>query len=378
MNSNGMSNYGPEDFSWELWHRGPVFDRENVILVHGFRFPWFPSRGKCDYQFGKLDKLLQIVERGYNVWQFEYASAFWGTYDSIEEYAKRLGEAITKIRRVTGGDSFSVIAYSMGGIIARQYIANKVKNGVNKLLTLAAPHMGNLRFQPWNLKWTDRILPRAAVELRPDSKLLWDLNTRVEATIVPEFAAIGGYSWGATDGLIELGSTSLVKDQDGSNIPNPYFTGVNRSHFNIHNIKNSDDEVFQLILNFLRGGVLGIRRRKSAEKPGDYNVPHFLTFALRQKPRKRMTYPCVVVKNTGHRYPGVRVLSQVARTDDGSYIYTVQLRPDDHGEARVYYTSKKYVEVNVNSSQSTLATEPIGIPNHCIKPSEERKTILAR
>ncbi|MBM3156411.1 MAG: carboxypeptidase regulatory-like domain-containing protein, partial [Chloroflexi bacterium] len=25
-----MLNYGPEDFTWELWHKGPLFDRENV------------------------------------------------------------------------------------------------------------------------------------------------------------------------------------------------------------------------------------------------------------------------------------------------------------------------------------------------------------
>ena len=68
----------------------------------------------------------------------------------------------------------------------------------------------------------------------------------------------------------------------------------------------------------------------------------------------------VVVRNTGHRYPGYKVLSQGARTKDGAYIFTVQMQSDDDGEARVYYARGKYATVRVRRGQSTIVSEPIG------------------
>ena len=37
-------NYGPTDFSYELWHYGPIFSsKQNVVLVHGINV-WTPRR----------------------------------------------------------------------------------------------------------------------------------------------------------------------------------------------------------------------------------------------------------------------------------------------------------------------------------------------
>jgi hypothetical protein len=220
--------------------------------------------------------------------------------------------------------------------------------------------MGTLRFEPFNLKWADKLVPRAGAELRPDSRLLWDLNTDVSSSSLPEFAAIGGYSWGRTDGVIEMGSTSLVRsNHDGSLADKLHFVGVKRSHLNINRIGNKKDEVFQLIRSFLHGGVAGISSLRPAEKPEDYNVHFFLTFALKDNPRWRMIYPCVVMTNTGHRYWGFRVFSQGAKTENGGNIFTVQLRPNEEGEARIYYARGKYVTAQVHKGQSTVVTEPI-------------------
>jgi pimeloyl-ACP methyl ester carboxylesterase len=354
-------NYGPSDLSWKLWHRGPVFDRENVVLVHGFRVPLFPAKGKCNRQFAELDELLQSNERRYNVWQFEYAGSYWGTPDKVETYAARLGQAVDRIGELTGNDTCSIVAYSLGGIIARHYLISGGKPRVDKLLTLATPHLGTLRFEPFNLRWANRIFPRAAVELRPDSRLLWDLNTNVDASTAPEFAAIGGYSWGHTDGLIEMGSASLTQAKpDGSLARSHYFTAVNRSHPSINRIRNEDDEVYQLIRGFLRGGVEGINSIRSSEKPGDYNVRPFLTFSLEDNPRYRWIYPAVDIANTGRRYRGFKVFSQGARTGDGSHIFTVQLRPDDDGDAYICYAPGRYTTVRIQKGQSTIAARPIG------------------
>jgi len=214
---------------------------------------------------------------------------------------------------------------------------------------------------PFDLQWPGRFVPRAAAELRPDSRLLWDLNTKVGSSTAPEFAAVGGYSWGHTDGLIEIGSASLVKsDTDGSVAERLYFAGVNRSHLNINDIRDRGDEVFQLIRGFLHGGLAGISRLRPAEEPGYYDGRPFLTFALRQEPRRRRVYPFVVVKNTRHRYSGYRVFSQGARTEDGSYIFTVRLQPDDEGEAKIHYARGEYTTVQVHRGQSTIVTERLG------------------
>jgi hypothetical protein len=139
-----------------------------------------------------------------------------------------------------------------------------------------------------------------------------------------------------------------------------YFAGVDRSHLNINQITDEDDEVYQMLRSFLLEGVAGISSVRPPERPGDYNVHPLLTFALRERPRWRMLYPSVVVTNTGRRYRGLRVMSQGARTGDGSYIFTVPLKPDDHGEARVFYARGRYATVMIQRGQSTVVREPIG------------------
>lgn len=354
-----MLNYGPYDYSWRLWHKGPVFRRENVVLVHGFKFPGFTRSTRCEEQFTRLDDLLQTKEHQYNVWQFEYSDNARGTLGTASKYASRLGKAINKIGEITGNSLCSIVAYSMGGIVARQYIAAEGKSRVAKLLTLATPHLGTLRFEPFNLRWPDKLIPRAGAELRPDSRFLWDLNTSADSN-VPEFAAIGGNSRGHTDGLVEMSSTSLARfNSDGTVFENLYFAAVNRSHLNINQIKDKRDEVFQLISSFLRSGIAGISHLRPAEEPKDYGVHFFLTFALKDKPRWRKIYPCVVVAKTGRRYWGFRVFSQGAKTQTGAYIFTVRLRPDEEGEVRIYFARGKYVTAPVQRGQSTIVTEPL-------------------
>lgn len=359
MSIDGVRNYGPNDSSWELWHRGPVRDSENVVLVHGYRFPWTARKGKCDRQFADLDILLQDEDDRFNVWQFEYAGGVWGTAGPAATYASRLGEAIARIESLTGSDTCSIVAYSMGGIIARQYIISGGRPRVAKLLTLATPHLGTLRFQPFSVRWPS-FFPQAAAELRPDSALLWGLNTRVEDSVPPEFAAIGGCSNGHTDGLIEASSNSLVRaNADSSVAERLYFAAVDRSHLTINRITDKKDEVYRLVLSFLRGGVAGISRVKPPERPGDHGARSFLTFALRQRPAWRMLYPSVTVAGTGRRYRGLRVFSQGKRTEDGSYIFTTQLRPDDDGEVEIRCAPGASRAVSIQRGQSFVVGQPI-------------------
>jgi pimeloyl-ACP methyl ester carboxylesterase len=355
-----MRNYGPAGYRWELWHEGPIRDRENVVLVHGYRLPLSALPGRCDEQFGNLDRLIQAAT-GCNVWQFEYVGSPWGTYDSMAVYASRLDAALNRIYEITGRSRCTMIGYSMGGLIARQYLAMGGKPKVDRLLTLATPHMGTLRFEPFSIPRTEWFYPRAGIEIRPDSRLLWDLNTNVESSSVNEFAALGGYSWGDSDGTIEMGSTSLVRcTAEGSVTEKFYFAGVSRSHLNINRIKRESDEVFQMILGFLADGVCGISRVRCPEGPGDYRVPFFLTFSMAEDSTGRRASPRVVVNSTWRNYRGPRICTQGALTESGAQIYTVQLRPDDDGDVRIYYGPGEYSTVQVHSGQSTVIARPIG------------------
>ena len=195
--------------------------------------------------------------------------------------------------------------------------------------------------------------------------MLWDLNTDIDGSTVPEFAAIGGYSSGHTDGWVEIASTSVVKcdSNDGSVIEKLYFCGVDRSHTNINAIEDKDDEVFELINAFLTGGVAGISSLRPSEEPQQYDGHPFMTFALQERPtgRERLWFTYVEVMDSGNRYQGfLEVYSQSDTTEDGSYIYTIHLEPEDNGEARIYYAPGEYRTVQISRGQSTIVAEPLG------------------
>lgn len=64
-------------------------------------------------------------------------------YDSINTYAKRLNDIIETVKYRTGRNKVNIIAHSMGGLVAREYI--KEYNGdssVNKLIMIGTPNHG--------------------------------------------------------------------------------------------------------------------------------------------------------------------------------------------------------------------------------------------
>ena len=134
-------NYGPTDFSYELWHYGPLFSgKQNVVLVHGINVyglvgngyvrgsPENLFGGQSDHYSG-LAKLLQdkskIRDRDfYNVWDFEYADALHdGKYDTDSSntvYGSRLAQVLKNVPRWTGtSQGATVIGHSMGGLVAK-------------------------------------------------------------------------------------------------------------------------------------------------------------------------------------------------------------------------------------------------------------------
>lgn len=63
-------------------------------------------------------------------------------FGSIDTLAARLAARVGEIRERTGVTQVTLIAHSMGGLIARAYLRNHGDNSVNELVTLGSPHHG--------------------------------------------------------------------------------------------------------------------------------------------------------------------------------------------------------------------------------------------
>src|SRR3989344_5088254 len=65
----------------------------------------------------------------------------------ITEAANLLDQKIQQIKSQTGSQKVDILAHSMGGLVARNYIADSVKaQNVRKLFTLGTPHLGAVKF----------------------------------------------------------------------------------------------------------------------------------------------------------------------------------------------------------------------------------------
>jgi len=62
--------------------------------------------------------------------------------ESIESYSLRLREIITLIKEKTGKDKVVVVAHSMGGLVAREYLSIFGEDDVDKLILISTPNNG--------------------------------------------------------------------------------------------------------------------------------------------------------------------------------------------------------------------------------------------
>ncbi|MGQ9677260.1 MAG: alpha/beta fold hydrolase [Chloroflexota bacterium] len=282
-----LRNYAPEGAEWQLWAFPATLAKEqpNVLLIHGFSLqrllgtvplywqaylsfwtgfasPLDPAR--CDNRFGQLPALLSA--EGYNVWQFEYEDRDGNTAASVQTYAAYLERAIEVVQQETAPQPISIIAHSMGGVIARTYLQYlRGYEKVNKLVTLGTPHFGSFAWGFLPDDWAAGVA-KCSVQLRPYSSFLWNLNTTFEPEKYGvDFACIAGTPGGkASDGLVDCSSARLVKCHPDGTIDEKstnrfvYFTTVACDHSQLNDFADEGHPAYATIRRFLRDGLRGM------------------------------------------------------------------------------------------------------------------------
>jgi len=394
-------NYGPTDFSYELWHYGPIFSsKQNVVLVHGINV-WTPGvslvgsgyvRGSPDNSFGGtlnqysgLAKVLQDksnIRPGdfYNAWDFEYAETQHTTLDGVryfpersnEVYGKELAQVLLGLGSIPvglPGGGFIIIGHSMGGLVARCAVQlSGASNYVTNIITLDSPGIfgggfAGIKNPPGWLGLASDPVKTLVKEMDQNSELLWRLNsdytkqkypfkvlTLVADPALPVNPLIG-YVLGIDPSEGNAGSRLVECGPDGSIIPNSQSAWAivpNKDHVGTCAINDASHPSFQLIKQFLNGGVF----------TGSPTGKPCFTFVFKHKV-ELTGYPQVIL-------PGgtkIVVSDMIANTYNiggaTCYAYTLQAPASEHGTMKIYWDAYHYATATLTQSQSAIRKEVI-------------------
>ena len=82
-----------------------------------------------------------------------YTVQFRNPVDSVRAWTSELDACIQYVRAVTGADRVILIGYSMGGLAARTYLVEHLRDHhVKRLITIGTPHDGSPYARVWNWK----------------------------------------------------------------------------------------------------------------------------------------------------------------------------------------------------------------------------------
>ncbi|MDB5330089.1 MAG: Alpha/beta hydrolase family protein [Phycisphaerales bacterium] len=155
--------------------------RPLVVLVHGL-----DSGHDCLRPLGDL-----LTQAGYQVAYFSYPDN-----GPIDDSAKLFADRVAALHTVEGQMKIDIIAHSMGGLVARDYIEGEhYQGGVDRLILIGSPNYGSKwakyslalaaqeQYHEWRTdadwSWTWAItngLGEAGRDLKPNSKFLKRLN----------------------------------------------------------------------------------------------------------------------------------------------------------------------------------------------------------
>jgi pimeloyl-ACP methyl ester carboxylesterase len=202
---------------------GPNVQKRLVLFVHGIG-------GSAADTWQEFPALLQQdaeLSAKYEVGLFEYTTGVFRPGPAFTVVAESLKTEIES-RYAAFGD-ITIIAYSQGGLIARQYIADRINAGerlpVRRLLTFATPHLGSLlaTLGKWVPGTSEKIkalaqdsdfimgLAKAWGQANADTRVRTKYVIAADDRIVGPMSAVAG-SWAATyDAVTGVGHKTVVK-----------------------------------------------------------------------------------------------------------------------------------------------------------------------
>ncbi|MFQ5654169.1 MAG: alpha/beta fold hydrolase [Planctomycetota bacterium] len=192
---------------------------EAVVLIHGL----FRSRRSLSRLHRHLDR------EGYRVIDHPYRS----TRARISEHARRLGERITALDGDPSIGRIHIVSHSMGGIVVRQALAERVPRKLGRVVMLAPPNQGSRRAR--------RFAPLFEWLVRPLGELSDEPGSEVRRIGVPAGIEIGIIA-GSRDRTVPAETTHLPGESD--------FLVVKSGHTFIMNRR----EVLEQVAHFLRHG----------------------------------------------------------------------------------------------------------------------------
>ena len=144
-----------------------------IIFVHGF---WDKSS-----VFNRMAKYLE--RKGWSVYYDLNLQPNNGKI-TIEEMAGQLSHYIDRL--LGPSTPFSLVGFSMGGLVSRYYVQKMDENDrVKHLITISSPHRGTWSAYVFNRK--------ACIQMRPQSAFLNDLNKDLSKLQRIKFTSIWGY-----------------------------------------------------------------------------------------------------------------------------------------------------------------------------------------
>jgi len=128
------------------WARGENF-KDPVVVIPGIMGSWKMTQKsdlELDPVLGTYDELLETLdENGYTLGTSLFPFPYEWHYSNIES-AKLLRTKIDEVKAQTKWPRVDVVAHSMGGLIAREYIGTlDGGSSVDQLITLGTPHDGS-------------------------------------------------------------------------------------------------------------------------------------------------------------------------------------------------------------------------------------------
>lgn len=188
----------------------------NLLLVHGI----LANAGTFLYSGGteNFNDLVHSLEFEYdNIILYNYPTA-----DPIDENAEGLRKAILDAPRLDPSFQTDIIAHSMGGLVSR-YTIEKLGLApyVSNLIMLGTPNSGSpfadtyATFLWLVTPYMDTYYFPSALQMRPGSFFIHDLNSTDQSTIDTNYYVIAGDIGDGSDSYVTtVSATSIIESED--------------------------------------------------------------------------------------------------------------------------------------------------------------------